>query len=72
MTGFRSTNIPNFTKIIELFMIVYNMPIVFRKMYTHIFYQKNDVSLSGREKPIYVFRQWVENYPETSTAHYVW
>lgn len=37
MKGFRSTNIPNFTKIIELFMIVYNMPIVFRKMYIHIF-----------------------------------
>lgn len=37
MKGFRSTNIQNFTKIIELFMIVYNMPIVFRKMYIRTF-----------------------------------
>lgn len=64
MKGFRSTNIPYFTKIIELFMIVYMFiicPWFLEKFIYIFFYQKNDGSLWRKEKPMFVFRQWVEN-----------
>lgn len=44
-------------------MIVYNMPIVFRKMYIYIYFStRKMMDHYGEEKnPFFVFRQWVEN-----------